>query len=935
MADNTPQAPANAAPEAADAVTNMVTPSGDLVSVPNVQLQAAMHPVNGYRVATPQDVQDYQNQQKYGTPGQMAQTVAEGAARTATFGVVPGFGKAEDIRGRQEENPLSDIAGGILPFAAEQLIPGAGQAAGASQLAKVARAATIVPSLIGEAGEAVAGASKLTGVGAKALQYATESAIMQGGSEVSKALLKDPDSSVPNAIANEGLAALFGGALGTVAGGIGKTAGLWDSKFGAKATDAIMDKSLPDIATQELSSGMSVPSSLQGALSGDQDAYNRVQTLMKTEAAGGRALRRDIGDLYQQAEDRTLEALGADKSMVEKAPKAYDAGSELVDAIKEGVNAGKEIYGPVYDSLRSQYASIPVGVDQHAAFASKLVKAMADNDIGALRGSAEAAQMSNIFKSLDDVHNANGIKALGTGLNAAARNPELSRLGAVVGPLLKDWEASVVQNHLSSLAAAATGEVAEKASSLLASRKVADDAYKAAMGPMNDIGKALGLGRFKGANGFLRALDEKAPEQVIQRLSAKNRQDLVTMLQEKFPKAADILSKWHLNDALNDARFTDGSGLNTKKFLNNFFDAQQNAAHIQNLVTAKSPGALERLETIRNMLNALPKDGNPSNSANMIDRLWRGKIGSIAGAAVSLGGGHMVGGLLGNLSERVLNEISPFLSYKVLQIRGGEGKVVPSSVRAMFDYAKSVADGHLAVEKSVNSVFNANRDKIPPAQQRSSDSARKKLDKQVTELQKNPGALQEVAKNLQDIMPDHSTAAASTAVAALNYLASLQPKTDIGQRAILSRKPLVNPAEQAAYNRALDVAQRPLSVLNHVKNGTLRPSDVVAVKTMYPALYQNLSTKLMNQVMETVNKGQQIPYRTRLGLSLFLGQDLDSSLSQASIMAAQPLPPQQDQQQGAGPSGRPPKHSTSALDKMPGMYQTAAQNGQSRRSKQD
>jgi hypothetical protein len=275
VADTAQQAPA-------PNTTNVMSPTGDLVSIPNEQLPAALHPVNGYRLATPDDVAAYKQTQKYGTPGQVAQTFGESALSTSTMGLVPGIGSAEDIRARQQENPIASIAGGVLPFVAEQFIPGAGEAQDVGLLGKAAQVATTVPRMIDDAGSAIKAASGLTGIGGKALQYAAESAIMQGQEEVSKMLLKDPNQSVTSAIADEGLASLFGGALGAATGGIGRVADLWESKFGAKAGDEVMNKTLPDIPTLELQSGVNIPASLHGALGGDPDAYNTVQTLMKS-----------------------------------------------------------------------------------------------------------------------------------------------------------------------------------------------------------------------------------------------------------------------------------------------------------------------------------------------------------------------------------------------------------------------------------------------------------------------------------------------------------------------------------------------------------------------------------------------------------------------------------------------------------------------------
>lgn len=914
MADNQVAPPAQEAAQqpATDNTTNLMSPGGDLVSVSNDQLPAALHPVNGYRLATPQDVTDYQNEQKYGGLGQTLQAAGEGALSTATFGTVPGIGSSEDILGRQQQHPIASGIGSSLPFA----IPGVGEAEEAGLLGKAAQAVTTVPRAIANAGEAITEATGLTGTGAKALQYAAEGAIINGSNIVSKMLLNDPDLSVSNALMSEGTAALIGGALGAAAGGIGRTAEMWQSKYGAKATDAIIDHTIPDIAHQELQSGIEVPASMRDALSGDQDAYDKVQTLQKSDSYAGKQMQSDVDNLYGQAQDKTLETLGANPSLVEKAPNAYEAGTQIKDALKEGIDAGKQLYGPVYDELRNQYKGIPVTADQKAVFAGKLTQALSESGVGALEGSSEKSTMNNLFKSLDNISTAEGVKNLNTGLNNAARNPELQRLAAVAGPVIKDFESSVVQSHL--------GET-DPTGALLGQRKAADDAYKVAMGTMNDIKQSVGLGRFKGTNGFLRALDEKPPEQILQRLSNKNRQDMIEMLQQKFPKAAEVLKNYHINDQLNDAKLP-GGGLNTKKFLNNLLDGATNPEHIQNLITG-GPEATARLASIKNILNAIPKDGNPSNSAAMLDKLWKGKIGTIVGGVFGLGGGHLTGGILGGVGEHVLGEIKPFLSYKMLEMRGGGKNIVPGQVKALFDYAKSVGEGHLLVSKAVNNVFNTNN--VIPGSKVPSEADRKKLDKYISEVNKNPAVLQNTAKDLQDILPDHSPALGLVASKAAAYLNALKPRPQLGLPQDTKVKP--TSAETQDYNRQLDIAQQPLMVLQHIKDGSITPRDIATLQAVHPAAYQQLQQKLMGQLEDPDLK---IPYKTRLSMSAFVGQPLDSTMTPQGILGAQPVPPQAPQ---SGPQSSPPrnKRNTSSLTKFSKPYQTQSQAAESDRSSRD
>ncbi len=936
-----PQAPA----------TNVVGPDGELASVPNEQLQAALHPVNGYRLATPEDVQAYQSKQKYGTPGQIAQTAGEAALSTATFGTVPGIGSAEDIRGRQQENPIAGILGGVAPF----LIPGTQEGA----LGKLAT----VPRMIGEAGEAVKSASGLSGVGAKALQYSAESAIMQGSNEVSKALLKDPDSTVPNVIANEGLAALFGGALGVAAGGIGKTADLWAQKFGPRAADVLADKAPMDIASQELKSGMTIPDSLKDALSGNPDSINRAQVLMKSDTIGGRAVQQGTSSLYDQAEGKTLEALGKGSDALEKAPDGYQAGTDAVEAIKKVIKQGQDVYGPMYDELRSQYKGMPVTAEQRTVLTGNLMKAISDAGIGSLHGSAEASTVGNLFKSIDNIADAEGIKNLNTGLNNAAKNPELQRLAAVVSPVIKDFESQVVQNHLQTIAQgsapqqqaqlakilqkalknqdphaaieaaaqleqamggakAASSKDADNALRLMGQRKIADAAFKADITTMRELGQSLGLGRFKGTNGFLRALDDKAPETIIQRLSNKNRQDLVELLEKRFPEAAKTLRDYHLNDALYNSRLPSG-GLNTSKFLNNLLDGDKNPAHIQKLMIG-SDAAAQRLSAIKDILNAVPKDGNPSGSAAMIDKLWKGKMGTLAGGAMGIGGGHLMGGVLGHVSESVLREINPFLSYKLLEMRGSGRSLMPAQVKAVMDYAKAAALGHMAVTKAIGGIMNQSQvispSKVP------SPADRIKLDKAVTAISKNPTALTNTAKHLQDSMADHASALTMTATASANYLNSLKPKPAMG--GILDSKVKPSPAQETDYHRQLDIAQQPLMVLRHVQDGTLTPKDIATLQACHPGAYQQYKQRLMTEL--TNPEAKQIPYKTRLSMSMFLMTPLDSTMTPAAIIGAQPLPPQQQPQGGA--PGNKPKSSTSSLKNVSKQAQTPGQAADERRT---
>ena len=93
---------------------------------------------------------------------------------------------------------------------------------------------------------------------------------------------------------------------------------------------------------------------------------------------------------------------------------------------------------------------------------------------------------------------------------------------------------------------------------------------------------------------------------------------------------------------------------------------------------------------------------------------------------------------------------------------------------------------------------------------------------------------------------------------------------------------------------------------------------------MYPTLYSQMVNKLTNQITEAQGAGIMIPYKTRVSLSLFMGQPLDSSMTPQGIMSAQPQP---NPQQG-GPAAAPVNknhRNTSSLGKTNSDYQTPLQ----------
>ena len=255
--------------------------------------------------------------------------------------------------------------------------------------------------------------------------------------------------------------------------------------------------------------------------------------------------------------------------------------------------------------------------------------------------------------------------------------------------------------------------------------------------------------------------------------------------------------------------------------------------------------------------------------------------------------------------------------------------VSPGGFKAMTYYMHSVLQGEALSVKAVGNMFKADAQVIPQTMY-PTESDRYKLDKIVKGAASNPSALVNTTGDLEHYMPGHAAAVSQATARITNYLNTLRPTTEASTPLGPKNKP--NPQQQARYESALNIAQQPLMVLDKMSKGTLTSSDIQDLYSMYPDKYEDLKTKLVNQLSKMTEKDGVVPYKMRMSASLFLGQPLDSTMTPQSIVAAQPTPAPPQQQQGAPKGLSKPK--AEGLSKMNKMYQTPGQAAQANRLKE-
>lgn len=311
----------------------------------------------------------------------------------------------------------------------------------------------------------------------------------------------------------------------------------------------------------------------------------------------------------------------------------------------------------------------------------------------------------------------------------------------------------------------------------------------------------------------------------------------------------------------------------------------------------------------------------------LADQFNKHGIYELAGEALGTGTGGALGAMVGHpalgaiIGERGL---SPFFK-SVLPglVKPFQSRVATSSgAKAAIEYGLAVARGETVLNKAAKGIFRESGESLLHLVP--SEGDRTKLDKALKAAETHPDSMTKIAGDIGHFMPDHATALATTTSNAVVYLNSLRP--DTAPKNPLDPKIPANPVAKASYNRALDLANKPLLAVAAIKKGTLTPQDVVTVKTLYPDLYASMSQKLTNEMITHVSKGDMVPYTQRLQLSLFLGQPLDSTMTPSAIIAAQSKPQQSQNQPSEGQSSKPPAAaSVKGLDKLSQMSTTPVQ----------
>lgn len=947
-----PAAEPAAAPQHIDtSPVNVFDDQGELVSIPAHRLEDAK--AQGYREASPEDVHDWTIQEKYGSAGQQLATAAEGAASAASFGTSTGLEQAlgistpEAIEGRKEANPIAHGAGQIAGLVGSSLLLPGGGAAGLMTGAGDAAAAGL--------GLANA-ATPLARIGSAVVRGAVDNALFQVGDEVSKTF-SDPNQSIGSAAANVGLSGLMGGALSGVGHGI--VAPLWNATVGGKVgtiLDAVAKKTggiEGDVTNNALDdlinkSGMDIAPEIRARLMDDPKMKALASVLEQSDnTSSGRKFQEAMQEFRSGASDHMADTMGVEAEHIKPEIDKYNSGKELGETLAKEYEEQASPLSKEYDDLKKSmkgqdlepsqeikkpadhsnpYNPIPESVEKIPG----TIDALSDkiNELVQKEGWYQSPKsdimrgVKSALKELPSVKDVNGLEQyaqrISENMQSDPMNGPLRRAGGMIKSLIRDAASDAIETKLGKEAGAEAVGRFKAVRQAFADQARLKDALQDRLGAKGSV------------SGYAKSIKEMARtdgESLLNRLSGKNDANLLELLQQKFPQTAEALKQYHTNNLLTQAasKAKPGEALS--------------ASHLNKMIEAMSPQlrdftlgkeAQNKISAIAQLLEkAKDPTHNWSGTARTMNKLMSG-LPSSAGAMVGMmASGHpLIGGVLGSIVGALGKDVPDATRLAMLKFMGSSKKIDAQGFGAAVNYIHNVIKGENLTGKAVKEIFRGSK-MVLPESALPSEKDREKLDKKISEYQKNPNAFNVVEDKTGHYLPEHSPAIASTTQNAMQYVSSQKP-SEVRQSP-LDSKPVQSSTAKAAYNSTLNIAEQPLYVLHKVAQGTLTQKDVQDLKSMYPDTYKNLMVKLQEQLIDHVDKGQTIPYQTRMGLSLLSGQDLDSTMTPQSLQAvssvsqASPAP-----QQGMAPQ---PKGSKAAFSKLPSQYMTPGQAREQRQAK--
>lgn len=856
--------------------------------------------------------------------------------------------KRQDILAREQAHPFAHTAGemgGLAAGAAASFGVGAGiEAAGAAAegLTAVGQASQAVSELalasgatVEEASQAAkaatAGFSNYAKIGSSALKGAAEMAVMSGNDEASKLILKDPHTSAESAIANIGLGSVMGGATGAFVTGVASP--LWEKfagpriKSGLEAVTDALGGRHSEIETpieQDIkNSKVEPPQQLAPVLNGNSLARQLHLTAMQSDTNfASRAYQEEIESYKNTLSNEAIRTIGGNPQTV-KAGAQLDQAAVGKDIGESWIAERRKELAPIsagFDEFESKTADSPIPLNTRTALNSRVAELIKQNKWDTPVFEDERKVANQVLEQTKYMTQVGDIKPVITKLKKLPfGSPGYDAAQQLAETLQNSQHEAIVSSIMKQ------GGSYEEGVQEVERYEGLRQQYGQFMNKISNMNSYLGAGKYYGPESFFSNLQDKIdtkPELVLKSFTNPNRAEMLNSLQEEAPETLKKIKQYHVDNIVQNA-----ANLKTKTAAQGITD-YINSMSPQMRQLLMSPEQEQKLTSIGRILQTLkdPRYNYSNTGRTVTSLLMRHSVMSPLALMVGAHEGGWKGALAGLAGELAVGELAPASSIALLKWMGSNQETDALGVKAAAQYVANSYKGQTALSGAISSLFKSgslmaksglsatlakNLISTPEDRQKVEDLAQK-VKNQPEYLSSN------LRGHLGAYMPDHQTALASAIATPLQYCNQIRPQAT--RQTPLSPKLPPAPADVARYQRCLGFAAKPLSILQYIQNGSLHASDVKDLENMYPSLTTHIRSKLMQAVTEAETNGQTIPYKTRMGISLFLGQPMDSTMMPQNIMAAQISKQSAPQMAQGNQNQKKPK--TSEIGKTTSLYQT-------------
>lgn len=885
--------------------------------------------------STPSLPEGFQLQEdKYGSLGQQAISGLEGVAKgvlgpLATGAEVALGVKPQDIRGRAETNPWTSGIGEAVGFGGS-MISGLGEGALVSKLGQ---------SVTKASGLGLEGSSLVSKVASHAVGSAAEVAALQASDELSNVIKEQPGMSLGQSAINVGLSGILGGAGGAIIGAVSPLFNHALDKIGILERPVISELDANAVNNgvfkESIENSSNIPENIKPKILGGlgEQKENAKEIIKSAQDIGspvlegmtsaskwiqegedalvngaptisGIARQKKYQEVYNAIENTTNTALGEGSDYTQAELGNVFKGS-LTGKIEESVKPISDLY----NEIKQGTEAIPLSERSAPAIARNIEKLQ---EFRVSPGSPEGQLASRVIKEIENLKTVDDVKTyksiLMRSISPTASSGEKRMSGILADKLSQLEERSIERYAKDSMK---TPQAKERVLSLIDKRDEANALYKPFIKDVGTLAEKLGKGRVYGAQDAINFINDLTPESVVQKLFSKKDSEFLKFFSDKFPEEMDLMRQYQ-KGVIRDAASKSGELTPNRVFS----EIDKLQPEIKKSIFTQEE--LNKLKSAQVVSQSIPESFNPSGTSHV--------------SAFRSFFEHPTGAIVGNIRDKAIEQFikhaggGPELrTAQAIAKMSIPGKINES--KASIDYIRNVISGESLLNKSISSLFKAGAEVIPqrliPDQ-----SSRDRLEKSIEHNSDIKNA-SNVASGISHYLPNHASSAIYMAANAANYLNSLKPTQN--KNSPFDRQSPIDKGALANYKRQLDIAQQPLMVLQHVKNGTLKTQDVRTLNTIYPDLHKRMVQKAFDEIAKVSTDGKNIPYSQRQSLSLLMGKPLDSTMT-LPVMQAVMVANSKGEAQMAQKQRAVSKSTSTTMAKVNSLYETPNQSRAADRS---